>query len=180
MSNLSALTPGTWNVDPTHSSLEFTVRHLMISKVTGRFTDFAGTVTVAGDPLQSSVEATVQTASVTTHDDGRDGHLRSGDFFAVDEHPQMRLVSTGIDRDGDDYVLHTQLTIRGITKPVDWELEFEGVATDPWGAVRAGFSAEAEVSRKEWGLEWNAALEAGGVVVCDKVKLSLAIEAVRA
>lgn len=180
MSTLSALTPGTWNVDPTHSSLEFTVRHLMISKVTGRFTDFAGTVTVAADPLQSSVEAIVQTASITTHDDGRDGHLRSGDFFAVDEHPQMRLVSTGIERDGDDYVLHTHLTIRGVTKPVDWELEFEGVATDPWGAVRAGFSAEAEVSRKEWGLEWNAALETGGVVVGDKVKLSLAIEAVRA
>jgi polyisoprenoid-binding protein YceI len=180
MSNLSALTPGTWNVDPTHSSLEFTVRHLMISKVTGRFTEFAGAVTVAADPLKSSVEATVQTASITTHDDGRDGHLRSADFFAVDEHPQMRLVSTGLEPDGDDYVLHTQLTIRGITKPVDWELEFEGVATDPWGAVRAGFSAEAEVSRKEWGLEWNAALETGGVVVGDKVKLSLAIEAVRA
>ncbi|MEY4607423.1 MAG: hypothetical protein RLY45_2183 [Actinomycetota bacterium] len=180
MSNLSSLTPGTWNVDPTHSSLEFTVRHLMISKVNGRFTDFAGSVTVAADPLQSSVEATVQTASITTHDDGRDGHLRSGDFFAVDEHPQMRLVSTGLEPDGDDYVLHTQLTICGITKPVDWELEFEGVATDPWGAVRAGFSAEAEVSRKEWGLEWNAALETGGVVVGDKVKLSLAIEAVRA
>lgn len=180
MSSLSALTPGTWNVDPSHSTIGFSVRHLMIAKVRGRFADFGGVVTIAADPLQSKVEATVRTASVTTNDDGRDGHLRSGDFFDVEQFPEMTLVSTGIDADGDDYVLHTVVTIKGVSKPVDWELEFDGVMTDPWGNVKAGFSAEAEVSRKEWGLEWNAALETGGVVVGDIVKLSLDIELAKA
>ncbi|MFM8267656.1 MAG: YceI family protein [Ilumatobacteraceae bacterium] len=180
MSNLSTLTPGVWNVDASHSNISFSVRHLMVAKVRGRFTEFSGTVTIGDDPLQSRVEAIVATASVSTHDDGRDAHLRSADFFDVEAFPEMRLVSTGIDVDGDDYVLHAELTIKGVTKKVDFELEFDGVATDPWGNTKAGFTAEAEINRKDWGLEWNVALEAGGVLVGEKVKITLEVEALKA
>lgn len=180
MSSLSDLTPGVWNVDPAHSSIGFIARHLMVTKVRGRFAAFSGKVNIADNPLESSVEATADVASVTTGDETRDGHLKSPDFFDVEKFPAITLVSTGIDQDGGDYVLHTDLTIRGITQPVDFELEFEGVSPDPWGGTRAGFSAEADVSRKDWGLEWNMALETGGFVIGDKVKLQLDIQAVKA
>lgn len=178
-SALDALTPGTWTVDPSHSNITFIARHLVVAKVRGRFTDFAGTVTVADDRLASQVEATVQAASVSTDDDARDAHLRSGDFFDVENHPTWTLVSTGIESAGSDYVLNADLTIKGVTKSVAFDLEFEGVATDPWGNTKAGFSASAEINRKDWGLEWNVALEAGGVLVGEKVKIVLEIEAVR-
>ncbi len=152
----------------------------MVSKVRGRFATFTGTLTIADDPLASKVEATVDIASITTGDDGRDGHLKSADFFDAENFPTMTFVSTGIDKDGSDYVLHTDLTIKGVTKPVDFELEFDGVSGDPWGSTRAGFSAETEVNRKDWGLEWNVALETGGVLVGEKVKIQLDIEAVKA
>lgn len=180
MSSLSDLTPGVWNVDASHSTIGFVARHLMISKVRGRFGAFTGTLTVADDALASKVEATVEIGSVTTGDDTRDTHLKSPDFFDVENFPNMTLVSKGIDKDGSDYVLNTDLTIKGVTKPVDFELEFDGVSPDPWGGTRAGFSAEAEVNRKDWGLEWNMALEAGGVVVGEKVKIQLEIQAVKA
>ena len=179
---LEALTPGIWSVDAGHSTVSFVARHLVVAKVRGRFTDFAGTITVADDRLQSSLEATVRAASVSSDDDGRDGHLRGADFFDVENHPTWTLVSTGISATGkgSDYVLHTDLTIKGVTKPVDFQLEFEGVATDPWGNTKAGFTAEAEINRKDWGLEWNVALEAGGVLVGEKVKIVLEIEALKA
>ena len=180
MSSLADLTPGVWNVDATHSSVGFVARHLMVSKVRGRFATFTGTVTVAEDPLQSKVEASVDIASIDTSDETRDGHLKSGDFFDAEAYPTMTLVSTGIDKDGSDYVLHTDLTIRGITKPVDFELEFEGVSGDPWGGTRAGFSAEADVNRKDFGLEWNVVLETGGVMLGEKVKIVLDVQAVKA
>ena len=178
---LDALTPGIWTVDPSHSTVAFVARHLVVAKVRGRFTDFAGIITVADDRLQSSLEATVQATSVSSDDDGRDGHLRGADFFDVENHPTWTLVSTGISATGkgSDYVLHTDLTIKGVTKPVDFQLEFEGVATDPWGNTKAGFTAEAEINRKDWGLEWNVALEAGGVLVGEKVKIVLEIEALK-
>lgn len=179
MSSLYDLTPGTWTVDPSHSTIGFVARHLMVSKVRGHFATFSGTVTIAGDPYDSKVEATVDIASVTTGDDTRDGHLKSADFFDLEKYPNMTLVSTGIEKDGSGYVLHSDLTINGITKPVDFELEFNGVGADPWGGTRAGFSAEADVNRKDWGLEWNVALEAGGVLVGDKVKIQLEIEAIK-
>ncbi len=179
MSALDALTPGTWTVDPSHSNITFIARHLVVAKVRGRFTDFAGTITVTDDRLASKVEATVQATSVTTDDDGRDTHLRSGDFFDVENHPTWTLVSTGIEGAGSDYVLHADLTIKGVTKSVAFALEFDGVATDPWGNTKAGFTATAEINRKDWGLEWNVALEAGGVLVGEKVKIVLEIEAVR-
>ena len=179
MSDLSTLTPGTWTVDASHSTIGFLVRHLVVAKVRGRFSEFAGSLTIAENPLQSKVEATVQAASIDSNDDGRDGHLRGADFFDVEQFPQWTLVSTGIEAAGSNYVLHTDLTIKGVTKSVDFTLEFDGVATDPWGNVKAGFTAEAEVNRKDFGLEWNVALEAGGFVVGDKVKLTLEIEAVK-
>ena len=180
MSSITDLTPGVWNVDPVHSSIEFVARHLMISKVRGKFGDFSGTLTIAADPLQSKVEATAQVASITTGDGSRDTHLKSADFFDVDNNPTMTLVSTGIDAKGSDYVLHTNLTIKGTTKPVDFDLEFDGVSKDPWGGTRAGFAAETEVNRKDWGLEWNVALETGGVMLGEKVKIQLDIQAVQA
>ena len=178
-SGLAALTPGTWTVDGGHSNIGFVVRHLVVAKVRGRFSEFAGTITVGEDPLQAKVEATVQAASIDTRDEGRDGHLRGGDFFAVDQHPTWTLVSTGVATNGSHYVLHTDLTIKGVTKAVDFALEFAGVATDPWGNTKAGFTAETEISRKEFGLEWNVALDAGGFVVGDRVTIVLEIEALR-
>jgi polyisoprenoid-binding protein YceI len=180
MSALSDLTPGTWNVDPVHSSVGFVARHLMVSKVRGRFGKFTGTITIADDPLKSKVEASADVASVSTGDENRDNHLKTADFFDIEKYPTVDLVSTGIDKDGDDYVLHTNLTVNGVTKPVDFELEFDGVSPDPWGGTRAGFTAEADISRKEWGLEFNMTLDTGGVVIGDKVKIEIEIEAVKA
>jgi polyisoprenoid-binding protein YceI len=180
MSDLNSLTPGTWNVDPSHSGLNFSVKHLMVSKVRGRFGSFTGTLEVASDPLQSSVSATANVDSISTGDQGRDDHLKSPDFFDAATFPTIEFKSTKIEADGDDFVLFADLTIRGVTKNVKFELEFEGVGKDPWGNTKAGFTAEAEINRKDWGLEWNAALETGGVLVGEKVKLQLDIQAVKA
>ena len=180
MSNLSDLTPGVWNVDPSHSIVGFTARHLMITKVRGRFTTFSGTVTISESPLDSQLEATVDLGSVTTGDEQRDGHLKSADFFDVDKHPTMTFTSTGIKQDGGDYVLTGDLTVAGTTRSVDFELSFDGVQKDPWGGTRAGVTAETEISRKDWELTWNVALETGGVLVGDKVKIELDVELVKA
>ena len=180
MSSLADLTPGTWNVDPSHATVGFTARHMMITKVRGRFTTFSGVITVAPDPLQSAVEAEVDLTSLTTGDDQRDAHLKSADFFNVEQHPVMHFKSTSLKPDGDDFILTGDLTLAGKTRSVDFELSFDGVGKDPWGGTRAGFSAEAEISRKDWELTWNVALETGGVLVGDKVKIELDIEAVKA
>ncbi len=182
MTDLSALTPGTWNVDPSHSTIGFVARHLMISKVRGRFTDFSGVVEIAPDPLQSTVTATVDLASITTGDEGRDGHLRSADFFDTDggRSPDMSFHSTGIKEDHGDYVLFGDLTVKGVTRQVEFDLEFDGVNADPWGGTRAAFTAETEINRRDFGLEWNVALETGGVLVSDKVKVQLDIQVVKA
>jgi polyisoprenoid-binding protein YceI len=180
MSSISELTPGTWNVDVSHSSVGFVARHLMVTKVRGRFTDFAGTITVGEDPLQSKVEATVQMLSVTTGDDGRDGHLKTNDFFDIEKYPTMKFVSTGIKANGSDYTLTGDLTVKDVTKPVSFDLEFDGVATDPWNNTKAGFTAETEINRKDFGVDWNVALEAGGVLVGEKVKITLDIQATKA
>ncbi|MDQ1432146.1 MAG: hypothetical protein QOF40_2748 [Actinomycetota bacterium] len=182
MTDLSTLTPGTWNVDPSHSTVGFVARHLMITKVRGHFTDFSGVLEIASDPLQSTVQATVDLASITTGDEGRDAHLRSADFFDTDGDgsPTMTFTSTGLKEDDGDYVLFGDLTVRGITRQVEFSLEFEGVNTDPWGNTKAAFSAETEINRKDFGLEWNVALETGGVLVSEKVKVQLEIQAARA
>lgn len=177
---IERLEAGTWQVDSSHSSVEFTARHLMVSKVRGRFTSLSGTIEIAQDPLQSSLQASVDLASVETHDEKRDDHLRSADFFDVENHPEMTLVSTGIRPDGDDYVLSADVTVRGLTRPVEFHLEFNGVERDPWGGTRAGFTATTEVNRRDWGLEWNVPLDGGGLLVSEKVKITLEVEAVKA
>jgi polyisoprenoid-binding protein YceI len=177
--NESILAPGTWTVDASHSSVGFSVRHLMVAKVRGRFGAFTGTITIGENVLDSSLEASVDTTTINTDDEGRDAHLRGADFFDVENFPAMTLVSTSISPKGDDYLLNANLTIKGVTKPVTFVLEFDGVTTDPWGNTKAGFSAETEINRKDWGLDFNVALDAGGVLVGEKVKIQLDIEAAR-
>lgn len=171
---------GTWEIDPVHSAVEFSVRHMMVSKVKGRFTGFRGTITVGDDPLASSVEATIDTATVDTHDEKRNAHLRSADFFEVETYPTMAFRSSGVRAAGDGYVVTGDLTLHGITRPVELDLELNGSGPDAYGGVRAGFTATTEINRRDFGLTWNAAIEGtGGAVVGDRVKVVLEIEAVR-
>ena len=182
MTTLAGLTPGTWNVDPSHSEVGFVVRHLMVSKVKGRFADVSGTITVADDVLQSTVEATAKVASIDTREANRDGHLRSADFFDADTYPELTFRSHALRAKGSDFEMDGELTIKGVTKPVTFALEYNGASANPLaqGAATAGFSAETEINRKDFGLEWNVALESGGVLVGDKVKIVLEIEAGKA
>lgn len=172
MSTLSALTPGTWVIDPTHTKVGFTARHLMVSKVRGTFDDLAGTVSVADDIAASQVEVVIKTASIDTGVADRDGHLRSADFFDAENHPDMTFRSTAFDGER----LTGDLTIKGVSRPVTLEVEFNGVVQDPWGNTKAGFEASGELNRTDWGLTWNAALEAGGVLVSEKITLVLDVE----
>lgn len=167
------LAQGVWNLDLTHSEIGFTVRHAGISKVRGRFTDATAEARVGESLAESTLHATVNTASFESGDANRDAHVKGPDFFDVEQYPEMTFVATGVEGDGEDYTVTGDLTIRGVTKPVEVEVEFTGVAVDPFGATRAGFTGETEISRKEFGLTWNAALEAGGVLVSDKVKINL-------
>ena len=176
MSNLSDLKPGTWNVDASHSEVGFTARHLMVSKVRGQFKDFAAVVNIAQPFHQSSVEATVQLASVDTNGTDRDAHLKSADFFDVENNPAMIFKSTKV----TNSTLVGDLTIKGITKPVTFDLDFGGISADPWGGTRAGFEATTEINRKDFDLSWNVALEGGGVLVGEKVKIALDVELVQA
>ncbi|MET3203861.1 MULTISPECIES: YceI family protein [unclassified Arthrobacter] len=169
----SGLTSGVWTLDMSHSEIGFTVRHAGISKVRGRFTDASAEARVGSSLAEASLHATVKTASFDSGDANRDGHVKGADFFDVEKYPEMTFRATSVEGDGEDYTLTGDLTIRGITKPVELEVEFSGVAVDPFGATRAGFSAECEISRKEFGLTWNAALEAGGLLVSDKVKINV-------
>lgn len=169
----SGLTPGVWTLDMSHSEIGFTVRHAGISKVRGRFTEASAEAHIGESLASSSLHATVKTSSFDSGDANRDAHVRGADFFDVENHPEMEFRATSVEGDGEDYTLTGDLTIRGITKAVELEVEFTGVAVDPFGATRAGFSAEAEISRKEFGLTWNAALETGGFLVSDKVKINV-------
>ncbi|ALD64903.1 YceI family protein [Glutamicibacter soli] len=169
----SPLTAGTWNLDASHSEVGFSVRHAGISKVRGSFTEFDATLTIGESLADSSVEATVQIASVSTKDANRDAHLKSADFFDAEQFPTMTFKSTGTKGDADEFVLVGDLTIRGVTKQVELETELGGQAVDAFGATRVGFSASTTISRKEFGITWNAALEAGGVLVSDKVKIEI-------
>ena len=170
---VTALTPGIWNLDPSHSEVSFTVRHAGISKVRGNFTEIDATLHAGESLADSSVQANVQIASVTTKDENRDGHLKSADFFDAETCPVMGFRSTGAQGGEGDFTLVGELTIKGVTKEVEFEVEFGGQAVDAFGATRAGFSATTAISRKEFGITWNAALEAGGVLVSDKVKIEI-------
>ncbi len=170
---------GTWEIDPVHSSAEFSVRHMMVSKVKGRFTKLSGTITVAEDPLASSVEATIDATSVDTHDPTRDNHLRSADFLDVESYPTITFASTEVRAGSGGHQVVGDLTIRGVTRSVTLDLEHNGTGPDPYGGVRTGFSATTEINRKDFGLVWGAAIEGtGGAVVGDKVSIALEIEAI--
>ena len=169
---------GTWKLDPTHSELTFSVRHLAISKVRGSFQTFDVTVVTPEDPSQISVVATVDVASVITGQAQRDGHLLSSDFFLIEEHPTMTFTSTGITVDGDDFSLVGDLTLRGVTRSVTLKGEFGGIVTDGYGQTKAGASATTKINRHDFGVSWNAALEAGGFTLGDDVTISLDIQVV--
>ncbi len=175
MTSITELPAGTWNVDASHSELGFVARHLMVTKVRGQFKEFEGTVKVGDDLASSQVTALVQLASIDTGSADRDGHLKSADFFGVEENPTMSFTSTEVTEDS----LTGDLTIKGITRPVTFDLEFNGLATDPWGNTKSGFEASTEINRKDYGLEWNVALEGGGVLVSEKIKLHLDIQLVK-
>ena len=171
------LTTGTWDVDPSHSTVGFTVRHLGFSKVRGGFSSYEGTVTVGEDLASSKADVTIQAESFFSGDDGRDEHVRSADFLDVESFPTLTFVTTGIEHTGgNEYALHGDLTIRGVTKPVVLETEFLGEDTDPFGNLKAGFEATTEIERDDFGLTWNAALESGGVLVGKKVAINLEVQ----
>jgi polyisoprenoid-binding protein YceI len=171
----------TFTIDPQHSRLGFSVRHMGFSTVRGRFEQFDGAIRMRpGDLSTLEAEASVQAASITTGTDDRDEHLRSDDFFAVEAHPTMTFESRAVrDVDGEAFTLVGDLTIRGTTKPVELEAEYLGEGTDPWGGTRVAFEAETTIDRKEFGLTWNQALEAGGVLVGTEVTISLELQAVQ-
>ncbi|MGH9209548.1 MAG: YceI family protein [Acidimicrobiales bacterium] len=171
---------GTFKADPTHSILGFSVRHMMIAKVRGRFTTFDATLVVADDPLQSTLTVEVDLASVDTRDDQRDGHLRSPDFFDVETYPKMTYRSTGVTQLGDATVkIDGELDLHGITRLLSLEAVYEGVGTDPWGGQRVGFSAIGELDREDFDLTWNQPLATGGVLVGKQVRLEIETEFVR-
>ncbi|MGX1758223.1 YceI family protein [Streptomyces lydicus] len=178
---LAALT-GDYTIDPAHSSIGFTVRHAMVTNVRGTFGDHEGTLHLDGaDPSRSTASLDVKIASIDTGIADRDGHLRSADFFDAETFPLMTFRSTAAERvSGDRYRITGDLTLRDVTKPLTIDLEFHGAATDVYGAERVGFEGSAEILRSDWGLTWNAALETGGVMVSDKVKLLFDISAVKA
>jgi polyisoprenoid-binding protein YceI len=170
-----------WSFDNVHSHIGFSVRHLMISKVRGIFNKWSGTFDYdENDPTRSKLDVRIDASSVDTREEKRDAHLRSADFFDVEKFPEVTFKSTGVTRDGEDYVVSGDLTIHGNTKPVQLKVESLGRTKDPWGGERVGFSATGSVNRKDFGLHWNVALEAGGVVVGDKIEISIEIEALRA
>jgi polyisoprenoid-binding protein YceI len=169
--------PGTWKVDHIHSDLRITARHLMVAKVRGTFEDFDATIVVGEDPLDSTVQIEAKAASVTTGTTDRDNHLRSADFLDVEQYPLVTFESTSLKPSGDEWKLTGDLTIRGVTRPVTFDLVFEGATTDPYGNTKAGFSAEGEIERRDWGLTWNVPLENGGVLVSEKFKIEFDIEA---
>jgi polyisoprenoid-binding protein YceI len=169
---------GTWTIDPVHSEIGFSVRHMMVSKVRGRFATFSGSITTAEDPAASSATAEIVLASIDTNNEQRDGHLRSADFFNAESDEKMTWTSTGLKIDGDSVVAEGELTLLGVTKSVPLSVEFNGIGPDAFGGTRAGFSATAEINRSDFGLSYNMAIEAGGFVIGEKVTIHLEIEAV--
>ncbi len=164
---------GTWTLDPAHSEVSFSVRHLAISKVRGTFEKFEVTVVTADKPEDSTLTASIDVASVNTNQPQRDEHLRTSDFFAVDEFATMDFVSTGLRHDGEDFYLDGDLTLRGVTKPVSIKGEFGGIITDGYGQTKAGASGTVKINRKDFGVNWNAAIEGGGLTLGDEVTVTI-------
>ena len=170
----------TWTIDPVHSEVGFSVRHMMVSKVRGRFTSFSGQIVTAEDPTQSSVTAEIDLSSINTGQEQRDEHIKSADFFEVETYPTMTYRSTGIKAEDGEYLLEGDLTLKGVTRNVPLKLEVHGFSQDPYGGYRAGFTATGEINRRDFNISFNAPMANGGVVVADKIQLQLEIEAVKA
>ena len=177
---LTIPTAGTYDLDQAHKRVGFQARHLMVSKVRGEFSDATATITVAENPLDSSVTATIQAASITTGQADRDTHLRSGDFLDAEKYPTLQYRSTGVkSHSGNEFVLTGELTVKDVTREVDLHVEFEGVGRSPYGQDVFGFTATTEIDREDYGLTWNVALESGGVLVGKKIKIEIEGEGVR-
>jgi polyisoprenoid-binding protein YceI len=169
-----------WKLDPTHTTVEFSAKHLMISTVKGRITDIEGTIyTNENDPKSSSVEATLKTVSIDTRMDQRDQHLRSADFLHVEQYPEIKFRSTRIEGTKQEFKLTGDLTIREVTRPITLDVTFEGQTKDPWGGERVGFSASGKLDRRDFGLTWNMLLETGGLTVGNEIKINLEVEAIK-
>ncbi len=175
---IPSYTAGTWDIDPVHSDVSFSVRHMMVSKVRGRFGSFTGEITTGENVTASSVLATIDATSIDTNNEQRDNHIRSADFFDVANHPTWTFVSSGVREDDGDLLLDGELTIKGVTRPVVLSLQVEGFGPDAYGGTRAGFSAATTVNRNDFGVDIAMPLDGGGVVVGDKVTINLEIEAV--
>ncbi len=173
------LEAGTWTLDPAHTSIGFTVRHLMAAKVRGTFKAFEGALEIGETPEDSVVHVTIDAASIDTGIEDRDKHLRSEDFFDVEKYPELSFRSTAIRATEEGFEVEGDLTIRDVTRPVTLDVEHAGVVTDPWGNEKAIFSAETKIDREDWGLTWNAALEAGGVLVGKEVKIEIEAQATK-
>jgi len=171
---------GTWGIDPNHSTVEAVARYAMLTQVRGRFASFTGTITVGETLEDSRVEVEIDASSITTQNETRDGHLKSEDFLHVEQHPTIRFHTTRVEEiDQDTFKVWGELTMRGVTNEVELDMTFEGVCADPWGNTRAGIVATTTINRKDWGVNWNAMLEAGGVLVSDKLKIELNISAIK-
>ena len=170
-----------WHIDPAHSEIQFSAKHMMISTVRGKFTRFSGTIDADdANPTAAQVEVQIEAASIDTGNEQRDAHLRSPDFLNVEEYPHITFRSTKVERRDEDLGrLHGELTIRDVTRPVVLEIEYAGMAKSPWGTTSAGFSARTKISRKDWGLNWNVALETGGWLVSDEIKIAIEVELVQ-
>jgi polyisoprenoid-binding protein YceI len=180
LSTIPGYITGTWQIDTTHSDVSFSVRHMMVSKVRGRFRTFAGEIVTAKEPTASSVTASIELDSIDTNNEQRDAHIRSADFFDTAEYPTMTYTSTAVVPNGDDWTVEGELTLHGVTKSVPLALELNGFTADPFGGTRAGFSATAEINRRDFGIDISMPMDGGGVVVGDKIAIVLEIEAVLA
>jgi polyisoprenoid-binding protein YceI len=171
---------GDYTIDTSHTHIGFSARHAMVTTVRGRFTDFSGTAHIdTANPANSSISLTIKGESIDTGNADRDAHLRSGDFFENEAYPEITFVSTKVERDGDEWAVTGDLTIKGVSKPVTIVFEQTGSATDPFGNTRVGFEGSTTVNRKDWGISWNASLETGGVLVSEKVKLEFDVSAIK-
>lgn len=179
MTDLSA-TSGTWVLDPSHTRIGFAAKHAMVTTVRGAFLDFEGTLELDGEnPANSSANLVIQAASFDSGSAQRDGHVKGADFLDVEKYPTLTFTSTSVRTDGSDFVLVGDLTIHGTSRPVEIAVELEGVEGDPFGNSRVGFSGSTTISRKDFGLTWNVALESGGILVSDKVKITLDVSAIK-
>ena len=173
-------TAGPWTLDASHSHVGFVAKHLMVTKVRGTFDTITGAVEVGARPEDSTVDVSIETATVTTGSPDRDAHLRGADFFDAEKYPVMRFVSTSVEPHHGDWRLHGLLTIKDVTRPVSFDFRFDGLAADPWGKTHAAFSARTEIDREDWGLSWNVALETGGWLVSKKVAIEIEAQLVPA